>query len=284
MVDYKIKHFVIIRFFPKQHPNYPFDIFDVNFLSKQLLLAQNALASLENQKNKNFELVFLANEKFFDNEKYEFVFSMLRALTVLPIKFVKISDTSWMYAKSELSTLLKDAFDEYDYVIQTRLDFDDFVYKNAVADTQDKVGECDNVLAYGYCNGYQYVDGELYKYHSTFNEVGCKSAFISLILKSSFAKTLPFLSIYSFGHDTCKTDLKKFLEKQGIKFSDKMFKQNTSAKAFIYYRHDLSLYSWRTKGNGEIEIPRSSPFTNATITEKKLKKEFGFFRELQSIE
>ncbi len=284
MDDCKIKHFVIIRFFPKQFPDYPHDVFDVDFLSKQLILAKNAMASLNNQTNKNFEVVFVANEKFFSDEKYEFIFSTLKASTKLPIEFVKAVDTSNMYAKSGLKDLLKAAFDEYDYVIQTRMDFDDFVYKDAVADTQDKVSDCENVLAYGYCNGYKYVNGELYRYHSTFNEIGCKSAFMSLILKSSFAKTLPFLSVYSFRHDEFKTYLQKFLEKHGVKFSDKMFRQNTSTAAFLYYRHNLSLYNWIKTGSGKISTPKESPFTTADITKAALKDEFGFFLELKSIE
>lgn len=284
MANRKIKHFVIMRFFPKQHPQYPHDIFDVNFLSKQLILTRNALTSLENQTNKNFEVVFIANAKFFADEKYEFIFSTIRNFTKLPIRFIKTPGAAWMYARSEMPDLLKEAFDEYDFVIQTRMDFDDFIYKDAVADTQKRVGRCENVLTYGYCNGYKYVDGELYNYRNTFHKIGCKSAFMSLILKSSFAKNFSFLSIYSFRHDEFKLELKDFLEKNGVEFSDKMFKQNASALAYIYYRHNLSLFVWRTKGNATITPPKKPPLTAADITKKQLEDEFGFFHELKSIE
>lgn len=217
MADTKIKHFVIIRFFPKQFVNYPFDIFDVNFLSKQIILAKNALTSLDNQTNKNFEIVFLANKKFFSDAKYEFIFSTLKASTKLPVRFIKTPGKAWMYARSELPAILKAAFEEYDYVIQTRMDFDDFVNKNVVADTQDKVSKCENVLLYGYCKGYRYILGELFKM-DYLHEEGHQGLFQSLILKSSFAKDLPFFSVYSFSHDSIKLDMKKFLKKKASHF------------------------------------------------------------------
>ena len=77
MADATVKHFIFSRFFPYQRKGYPYDVLDVDFLSKQLPLAKNILSSLENQTNKNFDLVFLVNEKFFDNPTYEFVFKTL---------------------------------------------------------------------------------------------------------------------------------------------------------------------------------------------------------------
>ena len=68
--DKKIKHFVVSRFFPVQRKEFPHNILDVDFLLKQLSLAKNMLRSLENQTNKNFESVFVANPKFFEDPKY----------------------------------------------------------------------------------------------------------------------------------------------------------------------------------------------------------------------
>ena len=92
--DKKIKHFVVSRFFPFQRKEFPHNILDVDFLSKQLPLAKNMLRSLENQTNKKFELVFIANPKFFDDPKYEFIFSTLRDSTTLPLKFIKWSEVT----------------------------------------------------------------------------------------------------------------------------------------------------------------------------------------------
>lgn len=272
----KIKHFIMIRFFTFDDPKYPHDIYDTNFLSKQLVLAENnALKSLENQTNKNFDLIFLVNDKFFDNPTYEFIFSTLQNATTLPIKFIKIR---------ELPRLFKDAYDNYDFVIQSRIDFDDFVFKDAVTDTQSKVDECKNILAYGYCSGYEYIKGDLRVYDHKFNGTGHHSILQSLILKSSFAKTLPFINMYSLNHTKIKLKLKELLEKNGIDFAENMFQQNTLTKAYIYFRHDSS-HRILTHNGGKpvLRIPNSKKITGENITKAQLEEEFGFHLELNSI-
>ena len=214
MADKTVKHFVFSRFFLGQDPKYPHDVLDVNFLSTQLALAKNVLRSLENQTNKNFELVFLMNPKYFDNPKYEFIFSTLKDLTTLPLKFTK---------ESEMRGLVESAYNDYDFVIQSRMDFDDFIFKNAIEDTQSKVNECENILAYGYCKGYMYFcdDRELYVHNILWihkelsNEpLGHKSILQSLILKSPFAKNLPPIDMYGGSHGLIKLRIKKISKRK----------------------------------------------------------------------
>ena len=290
MADATIKHFVFIRFFPFEDPKYPHDIYDVVFLSKQLILAKNVLGSLENQTNKNFEIVFLANEKFFDNPKYEFVFSTLKDAVTLPIKFIRIPQTKkggestsfLLYDASEMPSLVKDALNKYDFVIQSRIDFDDFIFKDAVADTQSKIDECENILVYGYCKGYLYVLGELYKHNSLWRGTGHNGILQSLILKSSAVKEMPLIIVTKFFHDIFKTMLQEFLEKNGFEFSESMFQQNTSDNAYIYFRHDLSHWiSYHNKW--PLKMPEKEKLTTADITKKQLEDEFGFHLELNSI-
>ena len=227
----KIKHFVIVRFFPYQRSTFPHDVLDVDFLSKQLPLTKNILSSLENQTNKNFELVFLINEKCFSESRYGFVFSALRDSSALPIKFIK---------SNEKARLIKEASKDYDFVIQSRMDFDDFVFKDAIADTQSKVIECNQILAYGYCKGYRYVLGELYPNFSTFGGKGPYAVLASLICDSAFASKFPDVSVYQFPHDNLRPTLKNFLEKKGISFSENMFQLNTKTIAYIYFKHEFS--------------------------------------------
>lgn len=268
----KIKHFIFSRFFPYQDPNYPHDVCDVDFLKEQVLLVPNILRSLENQTCKNFELVFLANDNYFSDPKYEFIFTALKD-TTLPVKVIK---------KVDMVPLLKDAYDNYDFVIQSRLDFDDFMCKDAVADTQSKVNECDSVLAYGYCKGYEYIYDELYFFYNLIGDVGHHSLLQSLILKSSFAKKIPPIMI-GLNHSKIKILLKEFLEKNGIEFTEKMFQQNTSKNAFIYFRHECS-YKLNLKKLSQLKVPNpNSRLTTSYITKEQLKNEFGFFHELKSI-
>lgn len=272
-----VKHFIFTRFFPKQDPNYPYDVLDVNFLSTQLALAQNnELKSLENQTNKNFELVFLANPKYFDDPKYKFVFSTLQDYTTLPITFTTMAD---------MPNLVKDAYEKYDFVIQSRMDFDDFIYKDAIADTQSKVNECDSILAYGYCRGYEYICAELYGFFHPYKKIGWHSVLGSLILKSSFAKKIPFIGIYGFAsnHGAIKLTVKEFLEKNGIEFSESMFQQNTSTKALIYFRGEYSHYILTKYSKPPTKPLNKKPLTTEDITKKQLEEEFGFRLKLNSI-
>lgn len=285
MADKTIKHFVFTRFFSWKSAAYPHDIFDVEFLSKQLLVANHVLKSLENQTNKNFELIFVLHPNFFDNPKYEFVFSTLKDSTTLPIRFMRNAGKNYLFRpeiNSELSSLIRKATDEYDFVITTRMDFDDFVFKDAVADTQAKIDECDSVLSYGYNNGYDYISTSHELYSILRVGDGHKSVFQSLILKSSFAKDLPCFTVENFNHDATKAELKKFLAKNNVEFSESMFQQNNQTNAYIYVKHEFS-YMTLVRQSGKIKIPDKVPLTTKDITKKQLEEEFGFYLELNSI-
>ena len=279
MADATIKHFVFIRFFPYKLQSFQRDIFDVEFLSTQELLAENnLLRSLENQTNKNFEICFWANDKYFDDPKYAFIFTELRDSKTLTIKLVK---------KGDMNRLVKDAYNEYDFVIQTRVDFDDFMRKDTVADTQSKVAECENILSYGYCKGYTYFNDELYNFPVPgYAESGQMSTFQSWIIKSSFAKKIPHIGSYSFEHTKVKPSLRDFLEKNGLKFSENMYQKNVVDNFFIYFRHDAT---WMNNGKPYTERPKrdigKKNLTNEDgITKKQLEDEFGFTGyELNSI-
>lgn len=279
MPEKTIKHFVIIRFFTLYDPKYPYDIYDVNFLSQQIILARNALSSLENQTNKNFEVIFMANDRFFSEPKYEIIFSSLKNSTSLPLTFIK---------KGDLEPLIKKALNEYDYVIQSRMDFDDFTYKDAVAVAQSKINECESILAHGYCKGYIYKNCELYNFFHMSNGIGFVAVLMSLILKSSFAKNLPFIGIYSFRHGRYKTRMQRFLKKNKVEFSESMFQQDISTKAYIYFRHEFSHWVLSHNKNGKESTPTEKPIrqglTTADITKKQLEEKFGFFHKLNSIE
>ena len=287
MANPTIKHFVFSRFFPFQRKNYPFDILDVDFLSKQLPLVNNMFRSLENQTNKNFELIFISHPVFFEDKKYEFIFSRLRDSTSLPLRFMANPKKSWNFDpqfSKELFSLLNSAADNYDFVITTRMDFDDFIFKGAVDEAQGKINECDNLLVYGYNKGYDYIYGELYPWHITWGRQGNVGIFQSLILKSSFAKTMPCFCIENFAHNRIKPQLKAFLEENNVEFSENMVQLNTSTRNFIYFRHDFSQeHLVHNPVNSQIGNDNRKPLTSADITKKQLEEEFGFFHVLNSI-
>ena len=291
MADKTLKHLVFMRFFSWQAREYPQDIFDADFLSAQLPLANNALRSLENQTNKNFELIFVLHPNFFDNSKYEFIFSTLKDSTTLPIQFMRNTGKFYLFKpelngkelNGELCRLIKDTTSKYDFVITTRMDFDDFIFKEAVEDTQSKINECDSVLSYGYNKGYEYIITSHELYPSKYSWPGHHSVFQSLILKSSFAEKLPCFTVEEFNHNRSKDELKRFLETNGVKFSENMFQQDDSINAYVYVRHEAS-YMALARNGGKIPIQYSSQMITKGITKKQLEDEFGFHLELNSIE
>lgn len=272
-----VKHFIYVNFFSRQNPKYPHNVYDVNFLATQLILAKNIFRSLDNQTNKNFEMVFNVSPKVFSSRhgKYKFVFTTLRSYSTLPIKFMATRET-W-------DNLVKDAINKYDFVIQSRMDIDDFIYKGAVEDTQSKIAECDSVLAYGYCKGYLYILGELAPLSRNVKDGnGHINILESLILKSSVVREMPFkcLNIHSFFHHKFKTMMKETFEKNNIEFRENMFLQNTSTNAYIYYRHD---FSQEKLVKNRFTVPHVK-LNGSDITKKQLEEEFGFFYDLKSIE
>ncbi len=286
MANNTIKHFIFVRFFSFYDAKYPHDIFDENFLLKQLPLAKNVLNSLENQTNKDFELIFVLHPRFFDDVNYYFISFALEEYTTLPIKFMRNDGGSYLFSPNlnpEVATLLEDAINNYDYVITTRIDYDDFIYKDAVADTQSKVKECDSVLGYGYCLGYEYSLGDLYYRLGSWGGNGHMSPFQSLILKSSFAKELPLFSVENFNHHVMKLDMKNFLENIGVEFSDSMFQQNTTTLTFIYFRHALA-HAILVNNRDIVHMYQGRrKLTTKDITKKQLEEEFGFHQELNLI-
>lgn len=284
MADKTLKHFIIVRFFERKVDGYVHDIFDVDFVSACVLLAKNnLLRSLENQTNKNFEIIFLVNDEYLLDEKYKFIFTELQNGITVPIKFMK---------SNTMRQLIKEAYNDYDFVIQSRMDYDDFVYKDAVADTQAKVDECNSILAYGYNKGYTYFNGELYPFYDLYlrkgtdRQGGHSAVFHSVILKSEFAKQLPYVGAYSLDHTNVKSKLKELLEKNGGTFSEDMYQYNASDNALIFFRHDAtSTNKGKPFTSPPGRVKGKKKLTNEDgLTKKQLEDEFGFTGyELNSI-
>ncbi len=286
-----IKHLILVRFFSFYDPAYPQDIFDADFLAENLTLARNnGLRSLANRTNKNFEILFILNARFAEDKKYEFIAATLKDICAelsLECRFMympkDVTDWRLKYKASELPSIIAQEMDNYDYVIQSRFDFDDFLYKDAIADMHSKVADCPGVMGYGYCRGYRYVQGELYPFFH-FKGVGYHSILGSIIFKSSVAKNLPFLCIYTFPHDKAKLGIKRFVERNGLTFSEDMFQQNIADNAFVYYRHEFSHFILtKNAGDQTVKIKNQTPLTSDDITREQLEEIFGFRCELNSI-
>ena len=79
--------------------------------------------------------------------------------------------------------------------------------------------------------------------------------------------------------------MKKFLEKNGVEFSESMFKQNTTMSAYIRFTHELShAHVIHNMTNVMDRTLKNPNLTSTDITKKQLEEDFGFTYELKSIE
>ena len=62
-----------------------------------------------------------------------------------------------------------------------------------------------------------------------------------------------------------------------------MFKENHTAYAYIYFRHDFSQEQLAVHGGKPFKFDEKKKLTAEKITKKQLEEEFGFHLELKSI-
>ena len=272
----KIKHAVAIRFYPFVFGVYNNDITDYDFLKKEFdLLRTNVIKSLEEQNNKNFEVIIIYNGSL-DLSKYDFL-NKDNLSDKLDITFIGVNDISL----SEYHNYISKFYNDYEWIIETRIDHDDFVFKYAVDDIQNKIKASEiDLMVYGYCNGYTYINGEIYDFFTDCHGIGVWSVFASLAYRTNIVKFLPTISIYN-DHGKFKTTI---IDK--IKNNDNdinvSFIQNKDKKAFIWYRHDAC---WSTKGEKKyFSIDTLTGYAkrkllNPDLSNKdknKIKEDFGF--------
>ena len=181
------------------NPNLGFGqrIFDKTVLKESAVyLNINLIKSLENQTDKDFTLIVLIN----DRHDKEFIESLIDD-TDLHILIIK---------DSELDNVIKQSVDSTcDYLITTRIDYDDLVVNTAVETCKSKFIRffkkfndkmfCVN----GFSKGLALVDNRLYIMDKHYRGGGFFSAFVSLCYNLKLSKTFDCLkNVYSLGDHT----------------------------------------------------------------------------------
>lgn len=182
MITQYIKHYVIVRFFPIDL-GLGSIITEPDFIRKSLnIFRTSCLQSLLNQTNKNFEIILLINDnapidvisEFVENTKTQY------HINISPVRYVNI--TEYLYNNVDKN--------EYDWLITTRMDYDDLIYNEAANNIQEIVKSTKyDLLCHGYCKGCTIINKDynlVYEYYNEYNNVGAINIFQSLAIRTKY--------------------------------------------------------------------------------------------------
>ncbi len=175
----KIKHYIITRM----------NFEDDEISEAAYMLKCHLLKSLSIQTNKNFTLLILSNHN---------IKNLLNGYK-FPIEIIK---------KDELKTYIQKQVDA-DFLITSRIDYDDHIYKSVVDETQKQIDYNYSVILYGLKNGVSIIDGSSDAMFMSYTKLpyrncGFFSVFETLIINTNKIKNL--FSIIELGNHTtvCK--------------------------------------------------------------------------------
>lgn len=261
----KIKHFVITRFlswgpgagfgdkmFSKETIDFAFSMIEKYFL-----------LSLNNQSNKNFSLIFLVHNDFDIKEIFDERFNSL-----------DIKMPYFVLHSSDLDEFLLNNLDNSDFLITTRMDYDDLVKSTAIDEVQNACLKHinDPLFTYGYAKGYFMTTdtNDLIYTHETpyFNERhGYFSIFMSLCINLNKIKELKIdlINVYSLGyHHDIRKGIENFINYYKIKINN-----------YLYTSNDEDNYVWVRHKNSGSEFLNMNP----PIKRKQIKIDNNTFKE-----
>lgn len=226
-----IKHYVIIRFYCVDMIERE-KLFDLNLLNNAVYIFEKyTLKSLENQTNKNFEIVLMIHDEI--DENYEPIIKLKSIKSEIQINIIRFS---------ELRNFILNNIKGYDYLITSRMDHDDMVYSNAVGEIQSKCNE--NVPFY--YNGYDRLITMInddykncYKFYPDYGGNGAINIFQSVILNLNYTKQIKY-NIFSLSHTKGKEQFITWFKDNNFKFKDEYFNINHLEDSCIYIKHEFN--------------------------------------------
>lgn len=235
-----IKHYVIIRFFPIDL-GLGSKIIEPGFIKKSLnIFRTSCLQSLLNQTNKNFEIILLVNDNAPIDVINEFIedIKIQYHIDISPVRYTNI--TEYLYNVNK---------NKYDWLITTRMDYDDLIYNEATNNIQEIVKSTKyDLLCHGYCKGCTIINKDynlVYEYYNEYNNVGAINIFQSLAIRTKYI-------------DNDNNTLFNILQINHIDFSQQLnvspienniIIQNKSDMTFCYMKTDQNLSSIQCNTN-----------------------------------
>ena len=187
-----ITHLIITRFMVKlkRLPQFSKIINTDNFIKNGIrVMKKYLIPSLENQTCKRFTWILMIGEKAnitYIRNSLDFDYSF---------------EIKVLYQK-ELKEYIRNKTKNSDIFISTRIDYDDRIYYDAVNDVRKAININKPITLYGYNRGLYYyeLNNEYYEFYNNYNNQGCMSVFISLIL--ILKKVNGTYTIYDLGTHT----------------------------------------------------------------------------------
>jgi hypothetical protein len=212
-INPRIKHYIITRFnnayackdMPKE------DFLSEYHLRKKLEMFKNfTLKSLKSQTNQNFTDLLLVHDDI-PQVIYDELTSLIKDysnIKLLKNKEIDVRLNEWAgLLSATTSKYIRKTLDikQYDFLITSRFDYDDMLYKHAIKDIHNSVKENTLIKYFGFKNGctLDYNTGAIYEFDKPSND-GMISIGFSLIVNLNIYGVLPF-NIYAGHHSKMRT-------------------------------------------------------------------------------
>ncbi len=223
----KIKHFVITRFLSSKTLGLGDKIFDETIIQNGINYVNSYfIPSLNNQTNKNFDIIFIVNDEH-DIENSE----------IKNLNNIKTEIKYHILKNSEYIEFCKNESKGYDWLILTRMDYDDLVKNTAVEEIQTIISNNDmyDLLCYGYNTGYTMFKKNLYVFDKPgYNKYGYFSIFESLCIKIN--SNVDLFDIYFFNHTQLKKEVTNIGKSKQLKYL--IPPESNSQDNFVWVRHE----------------------------------------------
>ena len=227
-----IKHYVIIRFYCVDMYNIGLEkLFNNNLLDAAKIFEKYTLKSLENQTNKNFEIILVIHNKInYDHIAISYLHNIKSNLKIHIVRYKDVHD------------FIRNNLNNKKYLITSRIDHDDLIYNQAVEEIQNK---CNNIDCY--YNGYDKVITMInddykntYKFYPDYKGNGSISIFQSLIINMD--KINKIITIYDLGnHAKQKDNFKNLFYNNNLIYKDDYFNLNHLEDSGIYIKHNFNI-------------------------------------------
>lgn len=218
----KIRHIIAVRFLCFDG-NLGDKVLSKEYIHMGLHLMSNYLVpTLENQTNKNFEVVILVHPKLNLGAYKKKIISLGGTLNLDVVRFNKFDE------------YIKDAAKTAENLIITRIDYDDLVWDGAVADAQKRIGLAP-LYIYGYNRGYAWKedDDKIMAFYQEYKKRGHMSIFQSAIIQTNDPDVVG-IHPYKWNH----TKPMESPHVQAIRKDKVKYEPNYTKDAFVWVRHE----------------------------------------------
>ena len=267
----KIKHFIIIRFLCTPNLGFGEKIYDKDFIFDNIhITCKYLLPYLQNQSNDNFEIIYELNDKH-DTKLMSSYFNE-------NIVFKKFKFKNVIFLRTcEINDYISNNIKYYDFLITTRIDCDDLIYKYAVDDIQNFIkNKTTHYKQYlcGYQYGFKmYNDKDLYVCDYC-HPTGFIAIFMSLISDLRF-NNLKIKNVCNLGmHNRLILNFKERCT--DVNDDCVIYFDNSDHRSFIYNKYETSSSSVQRHGCTEKTSFDKEQFIYDEQFKLKFKDYFGF--------